>query len=376
MSDVMSHSSGRWSAAGRLSGSLLRGIERRAGDADEGRLDLSADIEDLRAAGVLRAALPPSFGGEGVGTTADGARACLSLMRQLGRANLSVARLVEGHVNAVKLIFRYGGSSLCRRVAEEVDAGALLGVWGADATPPVTLTCDGEACTLVGAKRFASGLGIVAAALVTCRTDDGVQLVLASVKDPARMDIGAWRMSGMRATASGHYDFSGVRLDAESCVGAPDDYLREPHFEGGVWRYAAAHLGGAEALYTLMVQKLGEAKRDGDPHQATRVADAAIACESARLWLERACEVVECGERPPEHAAAYALLAREAVEAACLTVIDRSERALGTLAHDTASPVERIRRDLSVFLRQAAPDAKRMRAARTLVAMQALPEAL
>lgn len=376
VSGVIDRSADLWRPADGLADAVLRRIEMRARDADEGRRNLSADIDDLRDAGVLRAALPPSAGGEGVGTTPAGARPCLVLMRQLGRANLSVARLVEGHINAVKLVFRYAGPSLCRRVAADVDAGALLGVWGADATPPVTLAGDRDEPVLGGIKRFASGLGIVAAALVTCRTDDGIQLALVPATDPARMDASAWRMSGMRATASGLYDVSGLRLDGDALVGAPDDYFREPDFEGGVWRYAAAHLGGAEALYTHMVRQLDKARRAGDPHQASRIAGAAIACEGARLWLERACQVVECEEGPAEDAAAYALLAREAVESACLTVIDIVDRALGTFAYDTTSPVERIRRDLSVFLRQAAPDAKRMRAARALVARQALPEAL
>ncbi len=359
----------------RLGADVLAAIALRAGAADRGEADLSADITALREAGVLAAPLPAGEGGSGLGVSPDGTMACLTLLRQLGRANLSVARLVEGHINAVKLIALYATPAARDAAFDAVRAGELLGVWGADGAVPVTLApC--EPLTLRGAKRFASGLGLVSRALVTARTDDGAQLVLAPVTDAARSDASAWAMSGMRATASGTYDLEGVEPGPAALIGKPGDLMREPFFEGGVWRYAAAHLGGAEALYTHMLETLLKAGRADDPHQQRRIAEAGTACETARLWLELAATRVESGPADPEGAAAYALLAREATESACLTVIDRVERALGTAAFDAGSPVDRIRRDLSLFLRQAAPDGKRARAARALVAGTALPEAL
>ncbi|WMS44794.1 acyl-CoA dehydrogenase family protein [Acuticoccus sp. MNP-M23] len=359
----------------KLSDALLAGIASRAAAADRGEVDLGDDLAALRAAGVLTAPLPAGDGGSDLGLGAEGAGPCLELLRQLGRANLSVARLVEGHINAVKLIALYATPAARAAAFADVRAGELFGVWGADGAVPVTLA-TGDEIALHGAKRFASGLGLVTRALVTVRTAQGPQLVLAPVGDPARSDAAVWRMSGMRATASGTYDFEGVSPGPHALIGAPGDLMREPSFEGGVWRYAAAHLGGAEALYTLMLESLTRAGRADDPHQQRRIAEAGAACETARLWLESAAMRVESDPADPEGAAAYALLAREATETACLTVIDRVERALGTFAYDAASPVDRIRRDLSLFLRQAAPDAKRARAARALVAGAALPEAL
>jgi alkylation response protein AidB-like acyl-CoA dehydrogenase len=353
--------------------SLLAGIERRAAAVDEGREDLSADVEALRQAGILTAPLPD---GGGIGVLPSGALACVALLRAIGRANLSLARLVEGHVNAVKLAVLYGAPATRKRVEAGVRAGRLMGVWGADAGAPVTLSRRGGAFVLEGTKRFASGLGVVADAVVTAATDGCTQLVLVPADDPSRADPAAWRMSGMRATRSGTYRLDGLLVDEWQLLGEPGDYGREPHFEGGVWRYCAAHLGGAEALYGHMVGQLTAAGRADDPLQARRIAEAAVACETARLWVTTAALRAEAGGGDAEGAAAYALLAREATEAACLTVIDTVERALGTAAHDTANPVERLRRDLSLFLRQAAPDAKRARAAARLVSYGVLPEAL
>ena len=350
---------------------LFERIAERAGAADRGERDLSADIEEMTWAGLLAMPLPRETGGAALGSKGGDPLALARLLRRLGRASLSVARLYEGHVNAAKLVALYGDGRARERAWSAVRRGALMGVWGADANPPVGLAADG---TLTGSKRFASGLGHVSLAVVSIADPDGMRLALVSVGERAREDASGWRVSGMRATASGAYDFGGVRPIAE--LGRPGDYLREPHFEGGTWRYCAAHLGGAEALACEVRAMLMRSGRADDPHQRDRIARMAMACETARLWIESAAMRVEGGPADPDGAAAYALLAREATERACLEVIEMAERALGMLAHAETAPIDRMRRDLSMFLRQAAPDAKRMRAVEALLQRACLPETL
>lgn len=346
-------------------------IAGRADAADRGERDLSADLDELAPAGLLRAPLPRGASGVALGLPGGDAVALSRLLRALGRANLAVARLYEGHVNAAKLVALYGDEGAQRIVWSAVRDDALLGVWGADGDPPLGLGADGR---LTGSKRFASGLGLVRMAVASIASEDGLALALVPTDDGARMDASGWRVAGMRATASGTYDFAGVAPVA--MLGRPGDYVREPHFEGGTWRYCAAHVGGAEALYHAMRRALVRSDRADDPHQRDRIARAAMACETARLWVESAAARIEGEPADPDGAAAYALLAREATERACLEVIDLAERALGMLAHAETTPLDRMRRDLSMFLRQAAPDAKRMRAAAALVAHDALPETL
>lgn len=373
MAEALARAPRRANPAAPLPPALLAEVERRAAAADAGTTDLSADVEALRREGILASPLPECGG---LGVLPEGTLACLALLRALGRANLSLARLVEGHINAVKLAVLYASPATLERIRAGVRAGRLLGVWGADAGTPVTLSSRSGSLVLAGTKRFASGLGAVGEALVTAITDGGLQLVLVPADDVSRADASAWRASGMRATRSGTYCLDGLVVERWRLIGAPGDYLREPHFEAGVWRYCAAHLGGAEALYEQLVRQLAAMGRADDPHQARRIAEAAVACETARLWVTAAALRAESGGCEAAGAAAYSLLAREATEAACLTVIDHVERALGTSAHDPANPVERLRRDLSLFVRQAAPDAKRARAAALLVERGVLPEAL
>ena len=351
---------------------LAPSIAARAAAADRGDATLAPDIDDLHAAGLLRAPLSAGTGGVGLcwqaGSVADG----VDVLRLLGRANLAVARLFEGHVNAVKLVMLLGAPRVQARIARAVRAGALMGVWGADGARPVHLRPDGIRFRLEGAKRFTSGLGLVSLAVLSVTDADGaVQLVVAPAHDAGRADPTTWQVSGMRATASGDFDASGLMLGPDALLGGPGDYHREPHFLGGVWRYAAAQLGGLEALVEALRTDLAARGRLSDPHQAARFARSAMACETARLWVRKAALTVEAPDADPD-TATRAVLARLIVERAASETMTEVGRALGAAAHFTDHPVERLRRDLGFYLCQAAPD-QALHAAAVALAARADP---
>ncbi len=345
--------------------SLDAAIAARAAAADHDQGDLSAEIDDLRTRGWLAACLPGDAGGLSWGTGAGGTKDAFDALRAVGRANLSVARLFEGHMNAVKLVTIYANERLRDETFSAVRSGALLGVWGAD-DPSEPLAFDAASNLLHGAKRFASGLGLVTRAIVSVAGEGGPQLLAVPAGDAQRSDASGWQMSGMRATRSGRYNFEGLVIEPHQELGLPGDYLREPFFEGGIWRYCAAHLGAAEALYRAMRTELIARGRADDPHQQRRLVDAAVATETARLWILRAAHAVEADRANPK-TAALSLLARDVTERSCRVVMENVQQALGMGAHIAGSPVERIGRDLALFLCQAAPDAKRARAAQTLI---------
>lgn len=354
----------------------LDGIGRRAAGADRGDRDLTADIDALRTAGWLAACLPTGAGGRSWGTQETGTQDAFDALRVLGRVSLPVARLFEGHMNAVKLVHLYGAASLKRDIFAAVQSGALLGVWGADVSgAPLTMERSADAVALTGEKQFCSGLGVVDMAVVTGLLEDEQRLAIVSTTDAARMDPERWSMSAMRATLSGGYRFDGMTIDAGRLIGRSGDYQTEPYFEGGIWRYCAAHLGAAEALYAAMRSALVKSGRAGAPMQAQRLVQAAIAVETARLWIKRAAEETETECASPAKAT-LALLAREVTRESCDTLLDAVEQSLGMAAHDIASPIERMRRDLRLYLCQAAPDAKLARAADGLLAGPGTAEAL
>jgi len=333
-------------------------IRSHAPAADRGDIGLADDLADLHQSGILHAIVQET-GAHGSALQAA------TMLRRLGRVSLPVGRIVEGHANALKLIGLYGAPEQQARAALQAASGVIFGVWGADGTPGASLAWQDDAHAIMqGHKRFCSGIGVVGQAILTADTRDGVQLVLAFVTDPARADSSDWQVSGMRATASGAFDLNG--LDVER-LGDPGDYLREPYFEGGIWRYCALHTGGLEALAEFVRIHVGTSP---DPHQMHRLARLVMLAETARLHVQAAALAVESGQSP-ETAVPRCLLAREAVEQACLDGLSIAERALGTFAFQSGSPVDLCRRDLAFFLRQANLDGKLTQAATALVALPA-----
>ena len=85
----------------------------------------------------------------------------------------------------------------------------------------------------------------------------------------ARADLGEWCAHGMRASATGSFDFSGVEVVPGQVVGADGDYHRQPLFSGGAWRFAAVQLGGIERLLDearLHLRRAGRAEDQAAPH--------------------------------------------------------------------------------------------------------------
>ena len=309
------------------------------------------DIAALREAGVLQAVLPAEAGGEGLGTQPTGADGLLALLSLLGQGNLALGRLVEAHVNALRLIVRCGDDMTRHRAAQDVREGHLLGLWVTD--PPeggLHLTSDGA---LDGGKQFCSGAGHVTRAVVTA--EDGVgqtRLAYTSLAEGVVASPLPGGLAGMRAAATGQVRFHNAPATP---FGAPGDYLREPDFSCGAWRTSAVTLGGLQALVEELRRQLVARGRQDDPHQQARVGETLIAVETARLWMAAAAAQAESMDAGAD-AITYVGLARLAVERACLDTMELAQRSLGVAALLRSNPVERLCRDLATYLRQPAAD--------------------
>ncbi len=316
-----------------------------AAEHDRPDADLNRLLAPLRP--LARTAAP-------LATMPEAAPVLARVLRAIGGANLSAGRLFEGHVNALKLVHRYATAEVWRAFAQEAEAGAWSGVWNAEAPPGLRIDAAGR---LEGAKIYASGAGFLHRPLVTARDRDG-RLHMLLIRDVGgrRVDLSAWLPAGMRATATGTVDLTGVQAAAYDRIGGADDYWRAPVFKGGAWRFLAVQLGAMERLEALTAQHLRARGRTGDPHQRARFGRAAAAVETARLWVDAACRRAEDPDADPDAAEAYVNLARGAVERAALDLLQLVERSVGLEARLAPNPIERVSRDLATYLRQPFPD--------------------
>ncbi|MBP0495838.1 acyl-CoA/acyl-ACP dehydrogenase [Roseomonas sp. SG15] len=316
-----------------------------------------ADVAALAEAGLLTAPLPRALGGRGWGSEPAGAESVFEALRLVGRASLPLGRLYEGHVNAIRLVAEHGTPAQHAAAAAAARDGRLFGVWNTE-RPGIDLRIDAEG-VLRGGKVLCSGAGLVERALVTGRHGgEGPQqmLLVPLERGTDRAESSEWRVTGMRASATGTVMMDGIPATEEIVLGEPDAYMRQPGFSGGAWRFLAVHLGGVEAVAAALREHHIRTGRGADPHQAARFGAVLTAAETARLWVLNAARMVEEEVAEPARIIAYVDLARGAVERAALDVLELAQRSIGLQAFTRANPVERMMRDLATYLRQPAPD--------------------
>lgn len=289
----------------------------------------------------------------------DGTLALLRLLYETGRQDLPLGRLFEGHVDAGQIVRRYGTPD------QLPPADAVLGVWNADLRgEPLRLTRDGigdgAGWRLSGAKAYASGAGVLTHALVGADGDGGRQLVLIDLAAlrPA-IDRGWWRTIGMQRSETHVVRWTDAAVPQAAVIGRVGDYAREPYLSGGALRFVAVQAGGIAALFDRTRDHLVATGRAADPHQAGRLAElfavadgiAGVVRDTARRWFDEPDAV-----RLPRVAAA-----RAAVLAAGERALMLAEAAVGLPGMFVDHPLSATIADLSVYLRQPAPDAQRMR---------------
>jgi len=337
-------------AGGGTARTVVERVRALAGEWD--RANGPEDFPAARMAALGEAGALDAF----VTLDGDGAVDALrDTLRLVGGADLSLGRVFEGHVNAVQLVHAYGNGGRRGTLAEDLAARRSFGVWNTEPQPGMTVT-DGR---LTGAKSFATGAGHLDYALITARDADGAKrMVLVDIADAGeRVDNSGWRVRGMRGTMSGVLDFTGM---TGAVIGGPGDYEREPRFSAGAWRFAAVQLGAAEALVRHWRDHLVATGKGADPIQRARFAASVAATRSAGLWVARAARLAEAAD---PHAIAHVLMTRGIVEEAALGAMEGAARSIGTASFFEGSRVDRITRDLGLYLRQPVPDQARDRAA-------------
>lgn len=324
----------------------------------------------LASAGLHREFAPVAAGGTSFLDTFARYRALMDVLRILGRADLSLGRLYEGHVNALALFEWYGSPAQITRLKRDLEHGAFYGVWATEPAPGVTISIDEQGGgVLEGRKSFASGAGGLASALITAQPPAGERrLVIVPANDEARTDLSPWRVRGMRATTSGHYDLTGLAVGESDLLGLPGDYDRDPRFTAGAWRFIAVQLGGIEALLAETRSAMSNGARE-DPMQRARFADCVAAARTAYLWVrESARRAARCDESGDESgnmdAPAFVRMARGVVERAAFDVLELCARIVGTRSAMDGERIDKISRDLALYLRQAGADHARDEAAR------------
>ena len=206
-------------------------------------LDQAAILDRLIVQGDLDLPFP------GHGDT----RRRFAALEALGTFDLSLARLAEGHLDALTILDEAGHAA---------PAGSL-GVWAAGPVDSLRATATGRGWQLDGARRWCSGAPHLKYALVRATTGSEERLFLVCL-DAAGVEPveGSWPALGMAASATLDVRFTAVALDLDAQVGPPGFYLQRPGFWFGGAGVAAVWLGGARAVARVLAERAGD-----DPHR-------------------------------------------------------------------------------------------------------------
>jgi alkylation response protein AidB-like acyl-CoA dehydrogenase len=263
---------------------------------------------------------------------------------RLASLDLSLARLCEGHADALAI--------LAEADMKPVDADASYGVWasrGSRATTTASRTSNGW--QLSGRKEFCSGNQLVSRALVTAETTSGYLLFDVSVVDQVvSTDESSWPTVGMADSNSQTVEFGGPAIGDDQVVGGADFYTRRPGFWFGAAGVAACWYGGALGLVNELVESLGS-----EPGElvAADLGYAVGLTESMRLVLTSVAQAID--EDPSDatgEAQLRALVARQMVHDGATQVLARVAAAGGArpLCHNEAQ--SRRAADLYIYLAQ------------------------
>lgn len=294
--------------------------------------DVSGAVADVEASLALAECLAREAPLPGAGRTIH----LWEILATLGALDLTTARAVEPHLDAVAIL---------REAGEDAPAGAW-GVFAAEG-PGVKVVASEEVghWVLDGTKPWCSLAGILTNALITAHTPTGRRLFAIDLRnDGVEVETGRWVARGLSGVTSSSIELTAVPARA---IGADGWYLSRPGFAWGGAGVAAIWFGASVAL----ARTLFDALREREPDQIGLALLGAVDRElhGCRAVLAAAAREIDAG-------AAFPAILAQRVRS---TAASAAEFTLSAVAHSLgpaplATDEEHARRvaDLELYVRQ------------------------
>ncbi len=243
-------------------------------------------------------------------------------VRAVSKADGSVGRIFEGHLNAYE-----------RLTLEGMDPDThLLGVWGADPVPDDGEPARIEGERLHGTKVFCSGAGGLDRAVVLAKGTT----VYVDLDDTVTVDKSWYRAGGMRASESHRVHFDGTPI-----LATLQPLTTQPYFARDAVRTAACWAGILDAAVDAALHDLASKPGEPDDLRALAAGNMVTAIETIDRWFERAATDDT-----------VSIQLRRAVETAGKTILEEAARAVGSRPFATGTALDRARRDFELFVLQ------------------------
>jgi len=267
----------------------------------------------------------------------------LSGLVALGRTDIPLARLTEGHIDALRILAEAGTTPR---------AGSLYAVWASRSqSTGLSARRTGAGWELSGTLRFASGAGVVDRALIPVWPADDVHLLLDLDVSSWSADGSVWQTRAMQVSRSHTFTVTGELVPLSGQVGPPGFYLERPGFFPGGVGVAAVWAGGAARVFDLV---RGQGAARASASRAMRTGGVRIELASAQGLLVAAGETLQRG--PLAGARDVSTLARAGVAAAVHRALAHLRQLAGAAGLAYQAELTRAVDDLDLYVRQLNPD--------------------
>ena len=257
-----------------------------------------------------------------------------------GRDDLVLARLAEGHADALAILAEAG---------REPCPAALYGVWAARSGGTGALLREGPDGALHGTVRFCSGAHDLDRALVVAAGPDGSQVLDVDLRDPGVVPVeGTWRPAGMQASDSVDVRFEDLAVPGAARIGPVGFYTARPGFWWGGAGVAAVWLGGAAGIVDDVLDALRAAEPDA--HQLAHLGTLHTALTSTDALLSRLAAAIDADPGADHTTAVWT--ARASAEHTARTVADLAPRIAGATVLSRHPRLGTRLADLGVYVRQ------------------------
>jgi alkylation response protein AidB-like acyl-CoA dehydrogenase len=179
------------------------------------------------------------------------------LLMEMGRRDLSLARLAEAHWDAVAILADAG---------REPEPNVVYGVWASEIPGHgLEVSQAGDGFRVNGTKMFCSGATLVDRALVTVAKPEQrlVDVDLRANTGAICFDESGWKTQAFSETRTATVAFREARVSAENIIASPGFYLDRPGFWHGACGPAACWAGGAAGLVDFACRHARRSPHDG-----------------------------------------------------------------------------------------------------------------
>jgi alkylation response protein AidB-like acyl-CoA dehydrogenase len=330
------------------------------------------DFKDLFDHGLMAMLISKAHGGLGLGPAKGDIFTLWMVTKYLAKANLSLGRCWEAHNNALLLIDSLATENQKKIWCEGiVNKGDIWTVWSGEpqsSTPEQVKKIGTHIAevtggfVLNGSKVFASSASGAqwAILLVNTTVTGGARhavhatksliMVACKLDDPSiRLDSSWWDPIGMKASDSLRVEFNNTFIPSENILGVAGEFLNNAWQTRFTPHYTASYLGAAEAAYDYAITYVNAQKKEHDPYVQHRIGEMAVNLETGHLWLRHVANLWETNQIPAAQLAG--VKNRFLMENLATSILSDCTKVCGARSLIKPSPVERILRDLSLYVR-------------------------